>query len=206
MTTVRAVFVGAESTGTTTTSRAVQRELAARGGAWSRTQWVPEYGREYTVRKREQAGTLGDRQYEVPWTHGDFVAIAEEQQRIEDAAAAISGPVVCCDTDALATVIWERRYLAEAASMPLVLPGPDRVYFVTQPEGVPFVPDDIRDSENLREWMTRAFEDALDQLGARWFPLTGTVAARVAAAVARIDEALSAKGLAWAQDDVSEEA
>lgn len=39
------VVLGAESTGTTTVSRALAQRYRDRGGVWSRTGWVPEYGR-----------------------------------------------------------------------------------------------------------------------------------------------------------------
>ncbi|MEQ1504804.1 MAG: helix-turn-helix domain-containing protein [Myxococcota bacterium] len=46
----RVVLVGAESTGKTTLARALAERLAGRGDAWADTRWVPEYGRDYTIR------------------------------------------------------------------------------------------------------------------------------------------------------------
>ncbi len=47
----RVVVVGAESTGTTTLTRALTAHYAARGGVWAATRWVPEYGRTYCEEK-----------------------------------------------------------------------------------------------------------------------------------------------------------
>ena len=104
---VRVAVVGAESTGTTT----LARELARHYG----THWVPEFGRAYSEAKLAE-GT-NDR-----WTPADFETIAHTQSANEDALAESVAqapltpgrrPLLICDTDALATTIWERRYLAE---------------------------------------------------------------------------------------------
>ena len=68
---------------------------------------------------------------------------------------------------------------------------PNRIYFVTQPDGVPFVQDKIRDSEELRYSMTREFEDELVATGRAWLALDGSVDARVDLAMAAIDEAMA---------------
>ena len=188
---IRAVFVGAESTGTTTTSLAVQAELIKRGGDFVQTNYIREYGRDLTMRKREQAEAIGKMEYEVPWTTTDFVEIAVVQQQLEDVAARTGGPVVCCDTDVFATLIWERRYMGDKARLPMPANNANRIYFVTQPDGVPFVQDEIRDSENLRESMTREFEDELIATGRSWVALDGTVESRVALAIEAIDDAMA---------------
>lgn len=188
---IRAVFVGAESTGTTTTTLAVQDALIKRGGNFSGTNWIREYGRDLTMRKREQAEAIGRMEYEVPWTTTDFVEIAVVQQQLEDVAARTGGPVVCCDTDVFATLIWERRYMGEKASLPMPANSPNRIYFVTQPDGVPFVQDQIRDSENLRETMTREFEDELIATSRSWVALDGSVETRTKLALETIDDAMS---------------
>jgi NadR type nicotinamide-nucleotide adenylyltransferase len=188
---IRAVFVGAESTGTTTTSLAVQDALKARGGNFMNTNWIREYGRDLTMRKREQAQALGNLDYEVPWTLTDFVEIAVVQQQLEDVAARTGGPIVTCDTDVFATLIWERRYLGAKAALPMPANHPNRIYFVTQPDGVPFVQDAIRDSEDMRFDMTREFEDELIATSRSWVSLDGSVETRVELALAALDNAMS---------------
>jgi len=88
----RVVITGAESTGTTTLARGLASQLG--------TVWVPEVGREVS----EARGLP------YVWRDVDFEMIARRQQRNEDRAARVSGPVLVCDMDALATCIWQERY------------------------------------------------------------------------------------------------
>ncbi|MFD1811811.1 AAA family ATPase [Rhodococcus gannanensis] len=187
----RIVVVGAESTGTTTVSRAVAEHYRARGGVWTRTQWVPEYGRQATVDKLDDAQrsnpdvTMDD----LVWTGDDFARIAAEQSRLEDDAARRGSPVLICDTDAFATTVWERRYLGECGGHAV---APDRraLYLLTDHVGVPFVQDGIRDGEHIRADMTGWFEDALTDAGRSWVLLPGSLEERVELAVRVIDQAL----------------
>ena len=168
----------------------MQEALKKRGGNFSGTNWIREYGRDLTMRKKEQAESMGLTEHAVPWTATDFVEIAVVQQQLEDVAARTGGPVVCCDTDVFATIIWERRYLGNKASLPMPETTQNRIYFVTQPDGVPFVQDKIRDSENLRYSMTREFEDDLVSTGRSWLSLDGSVETRVELALDAIDTAM----------------
>ena len=194
---LRVVFVGAESTGTTTTSRDVAAALRARGGVWATTGWVGEYGRQYTLDRlavaAAQAAAAGR---SVPgmdslvWTPEDFVAIAQRQVDLEDAAAAAGSPVLVCDTDAFATGIWHERYLG--ARHPVVEAIGDArghgLYLLTDHVGVAFHQDGIRDGEHLRPWMSERFATALTATGRIWQLLTGSPTERTAAALAAIDQ------------------
>lgn len=195
---LRVVFVGAESTGTTTVSRLVAERLA--------TTWVPEYGRDHTIGRLVAAsaqatatGAPAPTMDDIGWTAEDFVAIAQRQVALEDdAAARCTRGIVVCDTDAFATGIWEERYLgstsdevaawAEARHHPL--------YLLTSDQGVPFEQDGIRDGEHLRPWMTARFADALDETGRTWQRLEGSIERRVDEALAAV-EALAADAPSW---------
>ncbi|MGW0177324.1 AAA family ATPase [Rhodococcus sp. NPDC003322] len=189
--TTRVVFLGAESTGTTTVSRAVAHHYRDRGGVWERTRWVPEYGRQATVdrldalRCRRPDAEVDD----IVWTGADFAAIAARQTQLEERAARAGSPVLICDTDAFATTVWERRYLG-AAHGHAVAPDRRALYLLTDHVGVPFVQDGIRDGEHLRADMTGWFEDALTGSERSWVLLTGTLEERVALAVRVVDQAL----------------
>ena len=187
---LRVVFVGAESTGTTTVSRAVADRLA--------TSWVREYGRDFTLALLQAtrslaaaAGAPEPTMDDLVWTTEDFVAIAERQVQLEDdAATRCSGGVVVCDTDAFATGIWHERYLgdrsAEVASWADARPHP--LYLLTSHLGVPFEQDGIRDGEHLRAWMTERFAHELDATGRTWHLLDGPVEQRVDDALALIED------------------
>ncbi len=200
---VRVVVVGAESTGTTSVSRALAQRFAARGGAFADTRWVAEYGREYTVIKwrAEQTAARAQRRPEpaladVVWTLGDFDAVAAEQTRREETAAAAGSPLLVCDTDAFATAVWERRYLGAAARTrrPWSQRPADNVYLLTDHEGVPWHDDGLREGDlALRAAMTQWFADALTAAGHSWVLLTGTLEQRVDLAVRIADQALAVR-------------
>jgi NadR type nicotinamide-nucleotide adenylyltransferase len=194
---MRVVVVGAESTGTTTLSRDLADALRCRGEVWARTQWVAEYGREYSanllalVRAKRRSATVDD----IDWVSSDFVHVAGEQSRREEAAAACGSPIVVCDTDAFATRIWHERYIAqesaEVASIANAMPR-RALYILTSDEGVPFEDDGLRDGEHLRGWMTERFRHLLGQQDVPWVEVRGTPQERCQLAMAAM-EALAAK-------------
>ncbi|HEV7990717.1 MAG TPA: AAA family ATPase [Gemmatimonadaceae bacterium] len=190
---LRVAIVGAESTGTTTLARDLCSALRARGGVWERTQWVPEYGREYSVNLLAvaRAHDPNASPTDIEWHEADFAHIAEEQTRREAAAARDGGPVLVCDTDALATRLWHERYLghpsasvdAIASAMP-----PRALYLLTDHRGVSFEDDGLRDGEHVREWMTGRFAQVLDAGSVPWRLVTGSREERLAAALRHLAE------------------
>jgi HTH-type transcriptional regulator, transcriptional repressor of NAD biosynthesis genes len=169
----RVCFVGAESTGKTTLSRA----LADR---WN-TEWVPEYGRDHTIEKQE----LGTND---TWTTDDFIVIADRQQHLEDERARRSGPVLLCDTDALATGIWHERYQGErSAAVDAIARRRTYGLYVLAGTDVPWEPDDIRLGTEQREWMQQRFRDELTHTGATWIEVRGSVDERIALIEADVD-------------------
>lgn len=202
----RAIVVGAESTGTTTVSRALAEHYRGRGGVWSATEWVAEFGRDYTEIKWSAEGQLAERAGRTPpaledivWTVDDFDAVAAEQTRREDDAARRTSPLLVCDTDAFATAVWERRYLGDQARSGQIwtqspaLPRRD-VYLVTDHEDVPWHDDGLREGNlEIRAAMTGWFVDALTRAGHSWVLLTGSLDERVDLAVRTIDQLLSTR-------------
>ncbi|WP_374347260.1 AAA family ATPase [Chitinimonas sp.] len=193
---LRVVVVGAESTGTTTLSRDLAQALQARGGIWSRTEWVGEFGREYSANLLAVARASNPhcRPEQLDWHSEDFVAIALEQCRREQQAARSGGPVLVCDTDALATHIWHERYMAQAnaavARIAAAMP-PRALYLLTSHAGVPFEDDGLRDGEHLRPWMTARFREVLAAQTVPWLELEGDRPARCHKALAAIDSLLA---------------
>ena len=193
----RVVIVGAESTGKTTLARDLCEALVRRGGAFAATRWVPEYGRDYTTLKlasiRARAVAEGRHTPEMAdlvWTTDDFVAIAREQNALEEREARVTGPVLICDTDTFATAIWHERYLGtrarEVAALAIARPS---LYLLTHHDDVAFEADEIRDGEHLRAWMTRAFVERLRGGPHRLVYVRGSRAERVEAALHAIEPA-----------------
>jgi HTH-type transcriptional repressor of NAD biosynthesis genes len=170
----RVALVGAESTGKTT--------LARRLAEYYRTVWVAEYGREYS----EKVGHHVGKGY--VWQQKEFAEIARVQSEREEEAARRADRVLICDTDVLATEIWEERYLETRTRFPYRRAD---LYLVADPAGWPFVADEIRDSEHLRDWMTQRFVDVLREEGLAFEVLRGTENERFEQARIAIDRLLT---------------
>lgn len=153
----RVAIVGSESTGTTTLSQSLAK--------YFETAWVPEYGRTFTQAAPKRH----------VWTEEDFVVIANEQQRQEDIMARRSGPVLICDTDALATGVWHERYLGSRsqAVRDIAASRSYDYYFITNFEGVPWEDDGTRDGPNDRKWMHKRFIEEVSRSKIPYKVLTG---------------------------------
>ncbi|HEY7264168.1 MAG TPA: AAA family ATPase [Trebonia sp.] len=204
----RVVVVGAESTGTTTIARALAEEYRCREGIWAGTRCVTEAGRDYTLTKwhqtRSEAAAAGRPEpplAALEWTPADFDTVAAEQTQRENEAAAAGSPLLVCDTDAFATSVWERRYLAgQARSLQpwatARLPRHD-VYLLTSHEGVPWQDDGLREGDlEVRAAMTGWFAEALTAAGHSCVLLTGSAAERLALAM-RVTDAVLARRAAF---------
>ncbi|WP_328551261.1 AAA family ATPase [Streptomyces sp. NBC_00358] len=191
----RVAVLGAESTGTTTLSRALADHYRARGGVWTDTGWVAEYGRAYS---EEKLATLRAADPEADWadvefTSEEFPVIARRQDDDEQRAARGGSPVLFCDTDSFATAIWHERYLNAPSPevMAVAARTPRHLYLLTDHEGVPFEDDGLRDEPHLRPWMTGRFREELERTGRRFLLVTGSPEERLRTAVAAVDGLLA---------------
>lgn len=191
------VIAGAESTGKTTLAKNLVKHYRKLGGAFAKTQWVPEYGRDYTIKLIEDQGLLEEQPdaevRSAEWTAQDFANIAREQQRMEDEAATSGSPLVIADTDALATQLWERRYLgpnSHAARDAVPVIPPRALWLLADYRDVPFKQDGIRDGEQYRAAMTSWFEEELTARGEPWYLINGSREQRLARSIRLIDEVL----------------
>jgi HTH-type transcriptional regulator, transcriptional repressor of NAD biosynthesis genes len=178
---VRVCVVGAESSGTTTLSR----DLAAH----YETVWVPEYGRLYTERLKAK----GINTFSYEWKSEEFVHIAEQQQRDEDAAALKANRVLICDTDALATCIWHQRYVGTWSKKVEEIANRRHyaLYLLTDCD-IPFEFDGVRDGQHIRPWMTKRFTEEFTKRGYPWVLIKGNREERLTRAVAEVDKLLVA--------------
>jgi NadR type nicotinamide-nucleotide adenylyltransferase len=200
---LKVVVVGAESSGTTTLSKALASHLRAQGGADGLTRWVGEFGRDYSVQKvadmmaaAQLRGKPAPGFADMPWRSSEFVHIARTQRAMERAQARLGGPVLVCDTDVFATGIWHERYLGTMCLEIERLADEERpdLYLLTDHEGVPFEQDGVRDGEAIRAWMTQRFADKLQETGRNHVVLRGPPQQRLAQAISAV-HALRAK--AW---------
>lgn len=136
------------------------------------------------------AGVAEPSVFDLEWRDADFLEVTLRQNADEERAAREGGPVLVCDTDALATTVWQERYVgastpqvrAAAASMP-----PRALYLLTGHEGVPFEDDGLRDGEHIRAWMTGRFREVLGARDVPWLEVRGDRAARLAQALNAVD-------------------
>ncbi|WP_194815858.1 AAA family ATPase [Nocardia sp. XZ_19_385] len=191
----RVVVLGAESTGTTTLSMDLAAHYRRRGGIWADTGWVAEYGRRYSEEKLAAARAVDPAATwaAVSFSSEEFPVIARTQDALEDSAARHGAPVLICDTDSFASGIWHERYLGgRNAEVERIAARTRRdLYLLTDDAGVPFEDDGLRDGEHLRPWMTRRFREELARTGKRFRIMRGDRAARLATAVAAVDELLA---------------
>jgi NadR type nicotinamide-nucleotide adenylyltransferase len=165
----RVVLVGAESTGKTTLAELLAKRFD--------TRWVPEFGREFSEKKMGGLDPTGPL---PPWDSGEFVHIAAEQQRRENAAARIANMVLFCDTNAFATGLWHERYMGARCGDVDAIGVRDRadLYLLADPD-FPFVQDGLRDGEHIREWMHGRFVEELSKLKTPVLRLTGPLESRL---------------------------
>ncbi|MFB7465698.1 AAA family ATPase [Streptomyces sp. NPDC056224] len=191
----RVVVLGAESTGTTTLSRALADHYRRRGGVWAGTGWVAEYGRRYSeeklaaARAADPAASWAD----ISFTSEEFPLIARHQDADEEQAARLGSPVLFCDTDSFATGIWHERYMdGRNAEVERIADRTRRdLYLLTDHADVPFEDDGLRDGPHLRPWMTERFREELERTGRRYLVVRGDRAARLEAAVRAVDGLLA---------------
>lgn len=176
----RVMVLGAESTGTTTMARSLAGHL--------KTPWVAEYGRAYSEEKLARGDDI--------WTSDEFVHIAEEQNRRENAAARECNRVLIGDTNSLATTLWHRRYMGseEERVKRVAAQGRCDLYLLTGDE-IPFVQDGTRDGEHIRHKMHGWFVDLMKNQPVPWVLLEGPHEVRLKNAVAAVSELF--EGSTW---------
>jgi HTH-type transcriptional repressor of NAD biosynthesis genes len=195
---MRVVVVGAESTGTTTLSIDLVKALRTRGGIWQSSQWVAEYGREYSANMLAicKAGNTLATPNDIRWQSDDFVHVAQVQCLREEEFAAVGSPILVCDTDAFATRVWHERYMEsshpEVEAIANAMPSRG-LYILTSEKEVGFEDDGLRDGEHLRGWMNQRFRDLLNQQKSPWIEVHGTPPERCQVALAMIDKLMASQ-------------
>lgn len=172
----RVALIGAESTGTTTMAQALAMHYE--------TQWVPEFGREYSEAKMLRAN-------DTRWRTEEFVHIAAEQCAREEAAARQANRLLFCDSPAFATSLWHERYLGALSPAVEALAEPHHYALTLLTDAdIPFVQDGTRDGEHIRHGMHQRFMDWLNARGRPFALLSGPHEQRLRRAVSLIDDVL----------------
>jgi len=168
------VVLGAESTGTTTLARALAQHY--------KTVYVPEIGETYTYGKYV-AGI-------IPWNAEDFASIVKMQKLAANSLALSAKYLMIHDTDALATTVWQQRYLGGELPNPPKNISAQTVYIITSPNGVPFAQNGIRDGKHLRLKMHDTFVSVVSKTKNKYLVVEGSVEERVRRCVEFIENGL----------------
>lgn len=173
--TKRIAVVGAESTGTTTLSKALAK--------YYKTTWAPEYGRIYSEGKLYSSKA-------VEWQSKEFEEIATAQNILEDQMAQQSpNGLVICDTDAFATSIWHERYMkSKDPKLEHIAETNHHDLYILTGDEIPWEDDGTRDGKDIRHWMHQRFIQRLKADHKRFVMVSGSPETRLKKAVYAIEQ------------------
>ena len=173
---IKVVVFGPESTGKTT--------LSIQLAKYYNSVWVPEYAREYLQNKWNNERKTCEPK--------DLIPIAYGQMRLENELAKQTDSVLICDTDLLETKVYSESYYSGVCDPILDKYAQENnydLYFLTYID-VPWEKDDLRDKPNEREYMFKAFENALITHKRPYIVLKGAHEERLKIAIKHIDNLL----------------
>jgi NadR type nicotinamide-nucleotide adenylyltransferase len=177
----RIVFLGAESTGTSTLTNDVMACFEKSGLPFDQTKAISEYAREYIQNKLRM---LNQNIGQLTLSREELEHFAKKQFSLEENTVLLNGcPLILCDTDAFASQIWHKRYFGEASPLidDLITKMPKREFYVlTTIEGIPFEDDGQRDGNaDIQRRMEIDFEDELIKRKFPYIKVTGSRENRV---------------------------
>lgn len=155
----RIVVTGSESTGKTT----LARQLAERLGA----PWVPEFAREYALRKGSEL------------LESDVEPIARGQLAAESRALLLAPPVVVLDTDLLSTAVYAEHYYGWCPEWVRQAARRRSGLYLLLDIDVPFVPDPTRGPAGRRGELHDRFVRALAEAKVAHVVIAGSWEARL---------------------------
>ena len=174
---IKVVLFGPESTGKTTLSQQLATHY--------KTQWVPEYAREYLQDK-------WDREQKTCEPH-DLLPIAYGQMDLENSLAKKANKILICDTDLLETKVYSEAYYLGYCDPVLeeyALKNSYNLYLLTYID-IPWEKDDLRDKPEERERMFAYFHETLKKYGRNFVTLKGDKEERFQLAKKHIDKLLN---------------
>lgn len=180
---IKIVLFGPESTGKTTLSKLLANHY--------KTEWVPEYAREYLQEK-------WDLEQKTCEAH-DLLPIAIGQIKLENELAKKVDQLLICDTDILETMVYSQTYYGNFVDPILekaAIANTYDLYLLTSID-IPWEKDDLRDrpDPNQRLEMFNAFKNALINYNRPHVLLTGDTISRFKQVVKIIDKLIADKNL-----------
>ena len=183
---IKIALFGPESTGKTT----LARQLAE----YYKTEWVPEYAREYLQKKWDKNQQICN--------VDDMLPIAYGQTKLENESTSIANKYLFCDTNLLVTKVFSEVYynfcdpiLDQAARE-----HEYDLFFLTDID-VPWEKDDLRDGPDQRESVFAIFKQSLLDNNKPFVILSGDKNLRFKKAIAIIDDLSKAKDMGFSSLD-----
>jgi NadR type nicotinamide-nucleotide adenylyltransferase len=169
-------IIGADCTGKT--------DLATSLAMHYGTVWVPEYARRFLI---ENGGRCSVR---------DMIHIATSQIMEEERLISSAHRVIFSDGSPLASSVWSLRYFREieCSLQSLAQSHSYDLYLLTDID-LPWAPDGLRDSRELRAWLHSEFEAVLTRYGCRFRLVQGHGHERTESAIAAVDLLLSSRDI-----------
>ncbi|MFN7099090.1 MAG: DUF4301 family protein [Flavobacterium sp.] len=183
---VKITLFGPESTGKTTLAKQLAEHY--------RTQWVPEFARDYLQEKWEKTGAI--------CSVDDMLPIAYGQTNLENSSIEKANALLFCDTNLLVTKVFSEMYYnyCDAKLDQAAREHEYDLFFLTDID-VPWEKDDIRDTPIGRATVFEVFKQALIEHNKPFVVLSGNKETRFAKAVAIIDDLVLAKTLGFSTAD-----
>lgn len=183
---IKIALFGPESTGKTT--------LAKQLAEYYKTEWVPEYAREYLQEKWDKNQQICDVE--------DMLPIAYGQTKLENESALRANKYLFCDTNLLVTKVFSEVYydfcdplLDQAARE-----HEYDLFFLTDID-VPWEKDDLRDRPDERESVFAIFKQSLIDNKKPFVILSGDKKLRLKKAIAIINNLTKAKEMGFSSLD-----
>lgn len=176
---IKIVLFGPESTGKTTLAKQLAKHY--------KTNWVPEYAREYLQNK-------WDKEQKTCEPH-DLLPIAVGQMKLENELSRTANKVLFCDTDLLETKVYSETYYGGSCDTLLekyALLNSYDLYLLTNID-TPWQADDLRDKPNEREAMFNYFKQTLIKYNRDFITLSGDKKTRLVLAIEVIDKLIKYK-------------
>ena len=183
---IKIALFGPESTGKTT--------LAKQLAEYYKTEWVPEFARDYLQKKWDASQQI--------CSVDDMLPIAYGQAKLENEQTLIANKYLFCDTNLMVTKVFSEVYynycdplLNEAASQHQY-----DLFFLTDID-VPWEKDDLRDKAEGRESVYAVFKQSLIDHNKPFLTLSGDKNLRLKKAIAIIEDLTLAKELGFSSTD-----
>ena len=170
----KVVLYGPESTGKTTLSIELAKHF--------KTNWVPEYAREYLQ-------TIWDNEKRICEPE-DIIPIAIGQMKLENELAIKSKSLLICDTNLFETMVYSKYYYGGNCDPILekyALKNDYDLYLLTDID-IPWEKDDLRDKPNEREESFQIFKNELIQNNLPFRIISGTRIERLKKAIYYINK------------------